>query len=149
MLTSPRTRLGVLSAALAAWGLGTALGGQSSDWPQWRGPNRDGVSHESGWLTAWPADGPRVLWRASVGAGFSSVAIADGRVYTLGNQSGTDFAYCLDAATGRVVWQHSYPCCQGSYRGPRATPTVSGGLVYTLSREGDLFCFRAATGEMV
>lgn len=122
------------------------------DWPQWRGPNRDGISAETGWNAQWPAAGPRQQWKASLGTGLSGVAVADGKVYTLGNSNDTDTVWCLDAGTGQVIWQQSYPCDPydpNGYPGPRGTPTVEGGRVYTLGRLGQLHCFDAATGRIV
>src|SRR5438874_2192008 len=78
---------------------------RAEDWPNWRGPDRNGVSKEKGWTTQWPKDGPKPLWKASVGTGFSSVAVAQGRVFTLGNQAETDTVYCFAAQTGQVVWK--------------------------------------------
>ena len=91
---------------------------------------------------------PKIAWKASLGTGFSSVAVAGERVYGLGNTGGTDTVFCLNVETGRVLWKHSYRCAQGSYPGPRATPTVHEGVVYTLSREGHLFALEAATGRV-
>jgi hypothetical protein len=76
---------------------------QADDWPNWRGPHHNGISTESGWLAQWPADGPPRLWKASVGTGFSSVAVANGRAYTLGNARNTDTVFCFDAETGKVI----------------------------------------------
>ncbi|MBI5393752.1 MAG: PQQ-like beta-propeller repeat protein [Verrucomicrobia bacterium] len=124
----------------------------ASDWPQWRGPNRDGISTEAGWTVRWPATGPKQLWKLNVGTGCASVAVSQGRVFTLGNKDNTDTAVCLDANTGAVVWKHSYACpldpnlFEG---GPAATPTVDGDRVYTLSRAGHLFCLQAATGKVL
>jgi outer membrane protein assembly factor BamB len=120
-----------------------------TDWPHWRGPNRNGISSEKGWLSAWPKTGPKQLWRISVGVGYSSVAVSNGRVYTMGNVKNTDTVYCLKADTGDVIWKHSYKCRQGSWKGTRITPTVDGNKVYTLSREGHLFCFNAALGKII
>src|SRR6266516_4015554 len=78
---------------------------RASDWPQWRGANRDGKSSEE---IKWPASGPRVVWKAAVGAGFSSVSVSHGRVYTMGNADEKDTIWCLDAANGKPIWQHSY-----------------------------------------
>jgi len=110
-------------------------------WPQWRGPNRDGISTETGWLITWPEEGLEQLWKTLVGFGYSSVTVSNGRVYTMGNVKKTDTVYCLNADTGDVVWKYSYPCKQGSWKGTRIAPTVDGNVVYTLSREGHLFCF--------
>jgi len=124
----------------------------AADWPQWRGPDRNGISTESGWTAVWPKEGPKRLWRASVGTGFSSLAVSKGRVYTLGNTADTDTLFCLDAETGSVVWKHSYPCSPVAVRhegGPGATPTVDGEHVYSLSRKGHLFCLGASDGKVV
>ncbi|MCX6997518.1 MAG: PQQ-binding-like beta-propeller repeat protein [Kiritimatiellaeota bacterium] len=135
--------------------LGLSLAGGwagAADWPQWRGPTRDGLSAETGWSTAWPADGPRQLWKFSAGIGCSSVSVSQGRVYTLGNRADTDTVYALDEKTGAVLWKHSYACpldpnlFEG---GPAATPTVDGDRVYTLSRSGHLCCLRADTGQVL
>ena len=124
-------------------------------WPQWRGPQRDGVSAETGWRKDWTADGPRKLWSASVGLGMSSPVIADGRLITEGNDGeGTDTVFGLDAATGKEVWHYSLPCKTASHEmpivpnGPCATPTIVGGHVYALTREGDLLCLDTSTGEL-
>ena len=118
------------------------------DWPEWRGPNRDGISTESGWQTAWPEGGPEVMWEASVGMGYSSVSVVGGRVYTMGYVDANDIVWCLDADTGGEIWKHTYPSKKGRYPGPRATPTVDGDLVFTLSLEGKLFCLNAADGSV-
>jgi outer membrane protein assembly factor BamB len=137
-------------AALAVLSLltGPALG---DDWPQWRGPGRDGISKESGWLARWPATGPRKLWEAPVGVGYSSFAVSQGRVYTMGNLEDKDQVLCLDAATGAPKWKHEYACSAkdpNGYHGTRCTPTVEDGRVYTLSRNGNFFCLDAASGRV-
>lgn len=123
---------------------------RAEDWPQWRGPNRNGVSSETEWLTSWPEAGPKVLWRKSLGVGFSSVVVRSGRVYTLGSKGDTDFTYCLDADTGREMWLHSYPCPAGpDDPGPRATPALDGNRLYTISRAGHVNCLDANSGKAV
>src|SRR5438876_1998073 len=141
-------------AAMAVWlALGllaaVALPLHAADWPQWRGPARDGISSETGWRQNWPASGPRRLWTARVGEGFSSVAVKGSRVYTMGNEGDKDTVFCLAAATGRPLWQFKYPCPAGDEGGTRATPTVDGDRLYTLSREGQAFCLNAATGARI
>src|SRR6202000_3412026 len=84
---------------------------QANDWYRWRGPDLNGISTETNWQSQWPAEGPKRLWKASVGIGFSSMSVARGRVYTMGNDGEkTETVYCFDAATGATLWKHSYPC---------------------------------------
>jgi outer membrane protein assembly factor BamB len=107
------------------------------------GPNRDGISAEKGWSAHWPAEGPKQLWKGKVGVGYSSVAVSNGRLYTMGNIDETDHVFCLEANTGKEVWKHSYPCSSrdpNGYPGTRCTPTVDGSRLFTVSREGHLFC---------
>jgi outer membrane protein assembly factor BamB len=118
-------------------------------WPQWRGPNRDGVSTETGLLTSWPAGGPRrVLVASGLGEGFAGVAVADGRILTMGDRRDGQYVIALEERTGREVWatrvggRH-----QEEYSGPRATPTIDGALTYALSTDGDLVCLETATGR--
>ncbi len=121
----------------------------AGDWPHWRGPNHDGISTE----TIKSGVVPKVLWKAQAGIGFSSFSIAAGRVYTMGHDGrGKDTVWCMDAATGRPVWSHSYEADLGDKYfegGTAGTPTVDGGRVFTLSRWGDVFCLDAATGKVI
>jgi len=128
--------------------LAAAASAPAEDWPRWRGPNGNGVSPESQWQASGFHSEPRLFWKASVGEGFSSVAVKGRYAYTLGNADGKDTVWCLEAETGKRVWTYSYDCRLGSYPGPRATPAVDGEVVYTLSREGHLFALDAATGKV-
>lgn len=154
----------------AAWAVGLLLAMmvpavRGDDWPQWLGPKRDGVWREKGILDKFPPGGPKVLWRTPVGGGYAGPAVADGKVYLMDRQlargvknpdnqfskprlEGSERVLCLDAANGKQIWKHEYPCLYRiSYpTGPRTTPVVAGGKVYTLGAMGDLFCwvFRAA-----
>ena len=129
----------------------------AGDWPNYRGPNHNGISDEVDWQGDWGDAGPKVLWRASVGTGSSSVVIADGRAYTMGNhgeeeEQQEDTVFCFDAETGELQWKHTYPCplLPKYYEGGTlATPTVEGGAVYVLSKMGDLFCLQADTGKVL
>src|ERR1041385_5813434 len=101
--------------------------GYADDWPQWRGPNRDGISKETGWLAEWPASGHKKLWEAGVGIGYSSCSVSKGRLYTMGNVAENDTVTCFDAETGKVNWKHQYTCSSkepNGYPGTRCTPTV-------------------------
>jgi outer membrane protein assembly factor BamB len=123
----------------------------AADWPQWRGPNRNGVSPEKV-NAAWAAEGPRVLWRTPVGTGFASIAISRGWAYTIGNTNNQDTIWCFDARTGRIVWHHSYPAQLGPQwyeGGPGATPTVDGNRLFTISKWGDVLCLDAAKGTVL
>lgn len=121
----------------------------AADWPIWRGPAYDGISTETGWTL--PAD-PQPLWEAQVGLGFSSFTISQGRLLTTGHAGGQDTVFCLDTATGKELWKHSYPADLGDkyYEGgTSATPVFDGDKAYHLSRWGDLLCFDAATGKVL
>jgi outer membrane protein assembly factor BamB len=140
------------SAAGVAGAVLLASGGQAADWPGWRGPARNSLSPETGLNWTWPDEGPKVLWKASVGTGFSSFAVAKGRVYTLGNRDDVDTLWCLDAETGKPVWQHTYPSKldpKAFEGGPLSTPLVDGDRVYSLGKFGQCFCLEAATGKVL
>jgi outer membrane protein assembly factor BamB len=130
----------------------TVVAVTAADWPNYRGPTHDGISAETGWTTTWPATGPKALWKAKVGLGFSSVVIAQGRAYTQGNANDQDTIFCFDANTGDSVWKHSYaaPLDAKYYEGgTSATPTVAGDHVYTVSKRGIIHCLGAADGKVV
>jgi len=124
----------------------------AADWPNFRGPDYNGISKETGWAATWPAAGPKQLWKAKVGTGFASFAVANGRAYTTGNTDDTDHVFCFDAATGKEIWKHSYaaPLDPKYYEGgTSATPTVDGDRVYTFSKRGVVHCLDAAKGTVV
>lgn len=143
-----------------------AVPARADDWPQWMGPRRDNVWREEGIVDEFPADGPRVLWRAPLAGGYAGPAVAAGRVFITDyvtdadvkvanferkTSTGTERVLCLDEATGTILWKHEYPVTYTiAYpAGPRCTPTVDGDRVYTLGAEGDLFCFDAPTGKIL
>lgn len=127
----------------------------AADWPQWRGLKRDGHSPDTGLLTEWPEGGPDVAWQnEGIGEGYSSMAIADGRIYTQGNVNGKGTIFCLSEKDGSVVWSVASPNEDKAYRhgkgnGGRGTPTVDGDLVYSIGGGGDVVCLRTDTGEVV
>lgn len=130
---------------LMAW-TGLAVTAMAGDWPRWRGPAGDGHADEPDWFKAGTPG--KTVWERDVGAGYSAVSVADGRLYTMGHGGGQDRVYCLDAASGAELWTHAYPCEAGSYPGPRCTPTVAGEGVYTLSRRGLLLCLDRKNGKV-
>ena len=153
--------------ALAALLLTASVAG-ADDWPQWLGPRRDGVWRETGIIEQIPSNGLKVRWRTPVAQGYAGPAVADGRVYVIDfalppgvapekdgfnprRKSGKERVLCLDEKTGKVEWTHEYDCTYdiGYPGGPRATPTVSGGKVYTLGAMGDLCCLDARKGTLL
>jgi outer membrane protein assembly factor BamB len=123
---------------------------QAADWPQWRGPDRDGRSPETGLLAEWPEGGPPLAWQASgLGSGYSSVAVVDGTVYTLGDQGESQYALAI-ASGGKSLWRTKIgKAWDDQYLGPRSTPTVDGERIYVTSTEGGVFCLNAKDGAVV
>ena len=127
--------------------VGTVL---ANDWPQWRGPNRDGVNTEKGLLKEWPAGGPALAWKTrEAGVGFSSVSVVKGRVFTLGDSDGGPRFRAFEERTGRTLWvSDSFGRGGGGPPGTRSTPAVDGELLYGLGQYGDVACAEAATGKV-
>jgi outer membrane protein assembly factor BamB len=122
------------------------------NWPQFRGPSRNGVSTETGLLQSWPAAGPPKLWTtAGLGGGFSSVSIANGRIFTMGDRRDGQYVFVLDEETGKLLWStrvggpHDYGDELG---GSRATPTLDGDLAYTTTTDGEVMALETATGKI-
>ncbi len=146
----------LLTMAMLSISGSTARGG---DWPIYRGPNHNGISIETDWKANWGPDGPKQLWKKSIGMGFSSITVSNGRAYMTGNTGrkkssadDKDIVFCLDASTGAEIWTHSFSCpLQPKYYegGTLSTPIVDGKVVYTISKMGDLFCLDAATGKVI
>ncbi len=123
----------------------------SADWPQWRGPNRDDSSKESGLLAEWPAEGPKRLWLFSnAGNGYSGPAIVAGKLYTLGTRDGKEILLSLDAVSGKELWASPIADVlnNGWGDGPRGTPNVDGDRVYALSGKGTLVCASTTDGKI-
>jgi outer membrane protein assembly factor BamB len=121
------------------------------DWPQWRGPRRDGVSTERGLLKSWPQNGPPRTWTATgAGEGYSSFAAAGGRLFTLGARAEREFVVAYDAATGKRLWEtpHGRRFTNDRGDGPRSTPTVDGNRLYAFGASGDLTALDAASGRI-
>lgn len=139
-----------LTALLAL--LATTIGAAGDDWPQFRGPNRDGISHETGLATHWDEDGPSELWRAHLGVGFSGAAVVGTRLYTLATRGEDEEVVCLDAAHGNELWRTAVGplFSEPTYGdGPRGTPTVKDGKLWTLAATGRLAALSAEGGEIL
>ncbi|MEQ1851457.1 MAG: PQQ-binding-like beta-propeller repeat protein [Chthoniobacteraceae bacterium] len=120
------------------------------DWPHYRGPSLNGSSSER--ISAFPATGPEELWRVQLGTGLSSVTVSGGRAYSAGYDEGSEKLFCLDAATGRTIWTHSWPAKRGNFLfdgGPRATPTLDSGRVYMVGADGHVACVNATSGKPI
>ena len=145
---------------------------RGDDWPQWLGPQRDGIWRETGILDKFPPGGPKVLWRVPIAGGYTGPAVVGGKVYVMdrvlakdakvhsealfprrpsAGVPGSERVLCLNAADGKEIWKHEYDCPYSvSYpAGPRCTPVVAGGKVYALGTEGHLFCLDAEKGGVV
>ena len=135
--------------------LGLVTGLNAADWPQWRGPDRTGISRETGLLKEWPKDGPKLAWQVNdAGVGYGAVAAVGDRVYLTGNEGMTnEFARALNAKDGKAVWTTPLgkvaPNQGPQYPAARSTPTVDGDRIYVLGSDGDLACLEAATGKAV
>src|SRR5262245_45760972 len=116
----------------------------TTDWPQWRGPNRDGISGETNLLLDWPNDGLRVVWEKRAGKGYSAPVIAGGRVYLHMQDKKDEAVVCFDADSGKELWRYRYPAqYKNSYGdGPRSTPTIDGDYIYTVGGTGILLCLK-------
>ncbi len=129
-----------------------SLAASAADWPQWRGPNRDGISGETGLLAIWPAGGPPVVWKTTgLGEGYSSPAIAKGRAYTQGQRGDQEYVFAFDVKTGKKLWEVPTGRAFNEQRGngPRGTPTVDGERVYAMAADGTLVCLDAASGKVI
>jgi outer membrane protein assembly factor BamB len=143
--------LSVLDAQIAA----------AEDWARWRGPRQDGISQETGLLTEWPKDGPKQLWKVALSGGFSAPVASNGKLFIQTKERNQEIVVCFDAATGKEVWRYGYDCdykahptftgggMPKSRTGPRATPDVADGRVYTVGATGILLCLDANTGSKV
>lgn len=140
--------------AVAALVVAFAGSGRADDWPQWRGPQRDGVWRETGILDRIPANGLTIRWRARVGNGYSGPVVANGCVFVSDHLYTTEVerVLCFAEATGKPLWVHSYPCPYEDMEygnGPRAAPTVHDGRVYAFGTKGHLVCLDAAKGDVI
>jgi hypothetical protein len=117
----------------------------SADWPQWQGPDRTGISKETGLLQQWPSNGPAVVWSAgNLGSGYGSMAVAGDRIFLQGMTGGNSTVFALNRADGKNVWSKSLGRAESNDQGPgpRGTPTVDGDRLYVLTENGDLACLK-------
>ncbi len=127
----------------------------ADDWPQWRGPNRDGVWRETGLLEKFPQPQIKLRWRAPISSGYSGPTVADGRVYVtdrVTEPKQTERVHCFDWQNGEKLWSHEYDCMYkgvGYEAGPRASVTIDDGRAFALGAMGHLFCFDAAKGDVL
>lgn len=150
-VTLTLTQLSKADQALLSGGSGGSGGGAApGDWPQWRGPNRDDVSKETGLLKKWPASGPKRVWvNEDAGLGYSGFSVVGGKLYTMGLYDAEEKVICIDTESGKKVWESPVGAIFKNKwgDGPRCTPTVAEGKVYAIGGNGDLVCLDAATGK--
>lgn len=145
----------LLPVGLATVVMSLSLVGSAADWPQWRGPQRTGISTETGLLGEWPAAGPKLLWRIdNAGGGYSTPAVVGDRLYLVTNEGlPNEYVRALNVADGKVVWSTRIgkvgnPQQSPSYPGARSTPTVEAGVLYALGSDGDLVSMDVSTGQV-
>jgi len=151
-MTASVTRFTTLVVAFFAWGLVQGRAASPADWPQWRGPDRTGLSGESGLLRQWPPSGPTIVWTTSgVGAGYGSVAVKGDRIFVQGLRNNDSAVLALNRTDGKLVWSKVLGRGGGNEQGhgPRGTPTVDDDRLYVLTENGDLACLKAADGTVV
>jgi outer membrane protein assembly factor BamB len=143
----------LISTAITLLFLSVTVAAQvGGEWPQWRGANRDGISKETGLLKQWPAEGPPLVWKATgAGGGYSSFAISNGRLFTMGLRGDREYVIAFTVANGKEAWATPHG---GAFRndrgdGPRGTPTVDGERLYALGGNGDLSCLDVRTGRVI
>jgi len=125
-----------------------AADSKANDWPQFRGPNRNDVSEDTGLLKKWPAAGPSLAWKCpGVGVGFSSLAVAGNQIFTMGDLADGCYLFAIDRTKGALQWKVKVGKDGGNYKGPRCTPSVDGDSVYGLGQFGDLVCLDVKNGK--
>jgi outer membrane protein assembly factor BamB len=142
--------IGALVVALFA--TMSAQSNLATDWPQWQGPDRTGLSKEVGLMKQWPASGPPMSWSVSgIGAGYGSMAIKGDRIFVQGSAGGRSLVYSLNRADGKNVWSKALGPAGNNDRGsgPRGTPTLDGDQIYVLTENGDLACLKAQDGTAI
>lgn len=126
----------------------------AADWPQWRGPHRDGICTETGLLQSWPAGGPPLTWTArGIGSGYTTVSVVGGRLFTMGEKDGSSYVHALQAQDGKIVWSTKVGKAGapgwGGFAGPRSTPTLDGDRLFALGQYGELVCLESSSGKEI
>lgn len=135
--------------------IATEAPGQSSDWTQWGGPQRNFKSETKGLAATWPATGPRRLWQRELGEGYSAIAAEHGMLFTMYRKGDNEIVVALDAATGKTVWEYSYAAPfspqydMSNGPGPHATPLVTANFVFSSGATGQLHCLDKKTGKVL
>ena len=147
--------LATISAFLLCLSVSSPAQTIKSDWPQWRGPERTGISQEKGLLKQWPKEGPKLLWQVNdIGDGFSTPSVVGSRIYLMSNRGmENEFVQALSTQDGKVIWTTRVgnvgnPNQNPSYPKARSTPTVDGNLLYALGSDGDLVCLETLGGKV-
>ena len=150
-----KSRLLAILAALCLYCSALSTTTSASDWPQWRGPERNGISSERGLLKQWPAEGPKLVWQINdIGDGYSTPAVVGNRIYLMSNRGlDNEFVQALSTQDGKVIWTTRVgnvgnPNQEPPYPKARSTPTVDGDLIYALGSDGDLACLETKTGKI-
>ena len=150
-----KSRFLAILATLCLYCSALSVTTSASDWPQWRGPARNGISTETGLLKQWPAGGPKLLWQINdIGDGYSTPAVVGNRIYVMSNRGlDNEFVQALSTQDGKVIWttrvgKVGNPNQNPPYPKARSTPTVDGDLIYALGSDGDLACVEAKTGKV-
>src|ERR1041384_8298079 len=131
-----------------------SLAQSAGNWPQWRGPARDGISQESGLLKQWPAEGPKLLWQVNdIGDGYSTPAVVGTRIYMMSNRGfENEFVQALSTQDGKPIWTTRIGNVGNAndflYAKARSTPTVDGEFIYALGSDGDLTCLETRSGKI-
>lgn len=151
----PRQMLRTSPLFFSALLLAAVSKSSAADFPQWRGPLRDGHSPETGLLQEWPKEGPKLFWQVKeIGSGFSTPSVVGDRIYLLSNDRGEESVLALAAKDGSRIWSAKlgkvgHPEQNPSYPGARSTPTVDGKFLYALGSDGDLVCLETANAKEV
>lgn len=150
-----RSRLLATLAVLCLYCSALSVTLSARDWPQWRGPDRNGISSETGLLKQWPAEGPKLVWQVNdIGDGYATPAVVGNRIYLMSNRGlDNEFVQALSTQDGKVIWTTRVgnvgnPNQNPSYPKARSTPTVDGDLIYALGSDGDLACLETKTGKI-